>query len=51
MATEWFETQEWPGNYEQLARTVRMAVRYAEGELLTVGALEAGLHHEDDTPR
>jgi hypothetical protein len=47
-AAEWIEAQDWPGNYEQLARTVQMAVGYADGPELTVAALEGGLHHEDD---
>jgi len=49
-AAEWVESQEWPGNYEQLARTLRMSVRYADGPELTVAALEAGLNHEEDAP-
>lgn len=47
-AAEWIDAQDWPGNYDQLYRTLQMAVGYAHGPDLTVAALEGGLHHEDD---
>lgn len=42
-AAAWLEAREWPGNYDQLARTVLAAAAASEGGLLSISALEAAL--------
>ena len=47
-AAAWLEAQEWPGNYDQLSRTLVAAMRGNGGSTLDVPALEAGLR---DAPK
>ncbi len=41
-ASAWLEAHSWTGNYAQLARTLILATKHAEGTALDVAALEAG---------
>jgi len=47
-AAAWIEEQEWPGNYDELARTLRTAVRRAKAPELAVADLEAALYQVAD---
>lgn len=42
-ALAWLEAQPWPGNYDQLARTLVSALAHAENGQLTPASLEAAL--------
>jgi hypothetical protein len=41
-AAEWIAAQDWPGNYDELTRTILNALRCAEGNTLTLAAIDAG---------
>lgn len=49
-AAEWLEAQDWPGNYDELARTILKAAHFAEGEQLTLAAIAAGAEAGDLDP-
>lgn len=40
-AIAWLEAQPWPGNYDELARTIVLAMPHAQQGLLTLAALES----------
>jgi DNA-binding NtrC family response regulator len=41
-AAEWIASQDWPGNYDELTRTILNAVRCAKGNALTLAAVDTG---------
>ena len=43
-ALAWLEEQPWPGNYDELARTVIMSVPHAQEGQITPAALQAGMN-------
>ena len=46
-AAEWMQAQDWPGNYDELARTVLNGACFAQGEHLTLAAISAGWPMEE----
>jgi two-component system NtrC family response regulator len=49
-AAEWIEAQDWPGNYDQLAYILQLAVRHADGPEITIDALEAAVNEDIEVP-
>lgn len=46
-AAQWIETQEWPGNYDELARTILTAALQSHGNELTLAALAGTGPHDE----
>ncbi len=46
-AARWLEEQSWPGNYDELVRTVLSAARHATGSDLTLAAIHASSAGEE----
>ena len=49
-AADWIEQQDWPGNFDEIKTVLLKALRFADGEVLTLDAISAGWHYDGTTP-